>query len=392
VNINADVVVVGAGMVGACAALALARKGFSVAVIERQVLGSAPFPMSDAIDLRVSAISPVSQQLLGELGVWQEIRRERSCDYEKMFIWHENGNSIVQFASEMVGIPHLGTIVENQLIQSVILQQLRLLNNVSLLDGQQLIAVSKSDETVKITTSDQQQVEAQLLIAADGRESAVRDLLHLPAVSGSYQQKAIVANVSTEKPHEHTAWQRFLSTGPLAFLPLCNGQSSIVWSADDERARSLMQLTDDEFCQALAEAFEFRLGAVTECSQRAAFNLSWHSAQQWLKDRVLLIGDAAHGVHPLAGQGVNLGFADVALLSSLIEIGHPVYNKRLLRRFERQRKAEAVTAMHLFSMLKQLYGQQNSLVCLARDIGMSVVETNTLIKRIIMNSAIQNMA
>jgi len=153
-----------------------------------------------------------------------------------------------------------------------------------------------------------------------------------------------------------------------------------------------MQLEDQEFRQELSKAFEYRLGAVTETSQRAAFPLSWHSADRWLKERVLLVGDAAHGVHPLAGQGVNLGFADVALLVQMMPTGDPVYQHKKLRQFERQRKAEAVTAMHLFSALKLLYGQQNTLLCKARDMGMSLVESNTLIKRLVMSSAMQNMS
>ncbi len=387
-----DVAVVGAGMVGAAAALALARKGFSVALIERQAVADAAQTLPDEFDLRVSAISPASQQLLDELGVWAEIRQQRSCAYHNMVVWHERGDTVMHFASEQVGRTHLGSIVENRLIQLALQKQLRLLANVAVFDLQHLLDITRSQDSVSLSTSAELNIEAQLLIAADGRASAVRELCHLPAVSGSYRQSAIVANVSTEKPHGNTAWQRFLSSGPLAFLPLSNGQSSIVWSADTARAEELMQLPDEDFMLELAQAFEHRLGAVTAISKRAVFPLSWHSAEHWLKERVLLIGDAAHGVHPLAGQGVNLGFGDVALLAQKIPTGGSVYQYNKLRQLERQRKAEAVTAMHLFTALKQLYGSQNGLVCKARDIGMSMVESNTLIKRLVIGSAMHNMS
>jgi len=164
-----------------------------------------------------------------------------------------------------------------------------------------------------------------------------------------------------------------------------------VWSADSARAEELMQLDDDDFITQLSEAFEFRLGNITATSVRAGFPLSWHTADKWLDGRVLLIGDAAHGVHPLAGQGVNLGFGDVSALSLLLLPGQTVYQRRLLRGFERQRKAETVTATHLFSVLKLFYGQQSPVLCQIRDAGMSVVDKNLMIKRLVLQGAAHNM-
>lgn len=386
-----DIVVVGAGMVGSSAALALARKGLSVALIERQALTEKDWAQSDEFDLRVSAISPSSQQLLAQLGIWSEIPQQRLCDYHNMCVWHENGSAEMNFCCEQVGATHLGSIVENRLILAALQKQLKLLNNVNLFAGQAIDSIQQTDQQVMVTAGDLK-LTGQLLIAADGRGSSVRKLTRLPATGGSYQQTAIVANVTTEHPHEHTAWQRFLVTGPLAFLPLSNGQSSIVWSADTARAEALLQLSDEEFVEQLSKAIEYRLGVITAISARAGFPLGWHMAERWLEGRVLLIGDAAHGVHPLAGQGVNLGFADVALLARSLSAEQSIYNPKVLRRFERQRKAETSTAMHLFSALKLFYGQQNRLVSKARDMGMSVVEKNLLIKRLVMRSAMQNMA
>lgn len=384
-------------MVGASAALALAQQGFSVAVIERQrhadVSGADASRQDNAdFDLRVSAISPASQQLLSRLGVWAEVTKQRHCDYHKMCVWHEHGDVSMNFSCEQTGSSHLGTIVENALVQSVMLAQLNRLNNVSLFEGEIVESLQQSDAAVSVLTKGGQSLQGRLLIAADGRQSTVRTLTQVSAIGGEYQQTAIVANVTTQLAHENTAWQRFLSTGPLAFLPLSNGQSSIVWSVDSARAEELLRLSDAEFMQQLSEALQFRLGAVTGTSQRAGFPLAWHLTERWLHKRVLFIGDAAHGVHPLAGQGVNLGFEDVALLSTLIQQGEGIYSYKLLRRFERQRKAETATAMHLFSALKLFYAQTHPLLCQCRDLGMSIIEKNLPLKRQVIRSATRNMA
>ena len=386
-----DVAVVGAGMVGASAALAMARKGLSVALLEGQVLDAPLWRADEEIDLRVSAISPASQHLLTRLGVWPDIRNRRICDYHQMRVWHENGDTEMHFSCQQLGAPVLGSIVENSLIQSAILEHLKLLDNVSIFDGQKLESLQQDSECVELITSSGQKVQGRLLLAADGRGSAVRKILNLPAHSGDYQQTAIVANIQTEKPHQNTAWQRFLETGPVALLPLSSGQCSIVWSADTERGTQLLGMDDPEFMRALGEATEFRLGQITAISARAGFPLNWHISSQWLQGRTLLIGDAAHGVHPLAGQGVNLGFADVSLLIDWIEGEAAVSDYRLLRRFERRRKAQSATALHLFTGLKQLYGMTNPLLCFARDLGMWAVENNVSLKRQAVATALRNM-
>ena len=386
-----DAMVLGAGMVGAATALMLARNGLQVALIERESVDALKAPDLERADLRVSAISPDSQQLLGALGVWDEIHRH-ACDYHAMEVWHENGVARMHFAAEQIAASHLGSIVENRLIQAALLQHLSYLPNAQIFQQQQIDDLQQDDSAVRVSTSAGQTLSARLLIAADGRASSVRQRLHMTVTAGDYRQTAIVANVATEQAHRHTAYQRFLSTGPLAFLPLANGQSSIVWSADTARAAELMQLDDEAFSAELSAAFEYRLGAVTGCSERAAFPLNWHTADQWLNGRVLLIGDAAHGVHPLAGQGVNLGFGDVALLRALIsDAGAAFDQRRLLRRFERQRKAETTAATHLFSALKQIYGQSSPLLATLRDAGMALVENNLLIKRNVLQSAVRNM-
>jgi ubiquinone biosynthesis UbiH/UbiF/VisC/COQ6 family hydroxylase len=387
-----DVLIVGAGMVGATAALAFARKGYQVALMERELLDDFDITGSDDIDLRVSAISPASQQLLSELGVWPEVQRLRSCDYHEMHVWHEHGDAQMHFSAQQIAASHLGTIVENRSLVAVLIQHLRYLKNVDLFHSCMVSQIEQSDDRVAVVTSEGKTIQAGLLLAADGRQSGVRSILEVSVVSGDYHQSAIVANVKTGLPHQNTAWQRFLATGPLAFLPLWNGQCSIVWSADTQYAESLMALPDDKFNRSLEAAFESRLGSIEGCSQRAIFPLNWHQANQWLSGRVLLIGDAAHGVHPLAGQGVNLGFSDVAVLIALFSNGEDLYQPKRLRRFERQRKAETVLATHLFTTLKHIYAQQNDCVCQVRDMGMKIVDGMPLIRFKVIQNAINSMS
>lgn len=388
-----DVIVAGAGMVGACAALSFARKGFRVALLEPSpAIRKADAP--DAIyDLRLSAISPTSQKVLSDLGVWSAIDQNRVCDYEKMFVWHANGNAAVDFDCAQLASQSLGAIVENNQILAALHNACQAQQSINWFLSDKITTLNEnSDTTVSVSLESGVALSADLLIAADGRGSNTRALTDIEVMSGSYDQIAIVANVTTELPHQLTAWQKFLSTGPLAFLPLANGDSSIVWSCDTEMGQAMMSLDDDAFCTALGEAFDGRLGKVTSIGKRQSFPLGWHSCDQWLSQRVLLIGDAAHGVHPLAGQGVNLGFSDVALLMQLIGDLESPWHKKKLRQFERQRKSETALATHIFTGLKLFYGSDNPLKNRVRDFGMQLVQSNSGIKRQLMRQAIRNMA
>ena len=386
-----DIAVAGAGMVGAGAALALARNGFRVALIET-VPPAADADDDRAYDLRVSAISPRSRAILEGLGVWQLLERERVCYYEQMYIWHQHGHASVAFDAVDLARDNLGAIVENRVLQ-------RSIHNACERDPK--IEWFMPDRVVELLENGAQEVElrlgggrclrAGLLIAADGRNSPTRDLARIASQAGRYRQTAIVANVDTELPHRHTAWQRFLNTGPLAFLPLANGQSSIVWSCDDDFAERILAAGDDEFCAALGEAFEFKLGKITGCSARASFPLGWHRCERWVNNRVLLIGDAAHSVHPLAGQGVNLGFSDVEVLASLIGDGSQLSGQKQLRRYERQRNSETWVATTSFSGLKWIYGLEQIPLTAIRDLGMRIVDETPWVKRAMMQKAMQNL-
>jgi len=388
-----DVIVAGAGMVGACAALSLAGSGFRVALIEPARIKYGSATGKDHYDKRVSAISPESRRFLTRLGVWAELDATRVCDYDQMFIWHENGDASIRFDCVELARDNLGSIIENQNILRALLSACEAQSAIEWFTPDAIESVTENSEIrLALKLRSGVDLEGDLLLAADGRSSNTRALVGLDTIGGSYDQVAIVANVKTELPHQHTAWQRFLSTGPLAMLPLANDESSIVWSSDTEFAGQLLAMDDDGFCDALGQAFEHKLGAVKSIGKRLSFPLGWHSCEQWLQGRALLIGDAAHGVHPLAGQGVNLGFSDVDLLSRLIGGLEKPWRRAKLRQFERQRKSETAMATHLFSGLKWLYGSDKVALNRLRDLGMQLVQDNAWCRRQLMQQAIRNMA
>ena len=387
-----DVIVSGAGMVGSCAAIALGVRGMRVALVEPVAASPGTDNTAREYDLRVSAISPGSRAILQQIGIWDQLDAARICYYEQMHIWHQHGEASVSFDAVDLARDNLGAIVENRLVQQTLHRACDASPNIEWFMPDRIEALLENQaEGVELRLESGRCISAALLIAADGRSSPTRELAGIEVQSGSYRQAAIVANVDTALPHRHTAWQRFLSTGPLAFLPLANGQSSIVWSCDDAFAEEIIALEDEAFCAALAEAFEFKLGEITACSERRSFPLGWHNCERWLQGRVLLIGDAAHGVHPLAGQGVNLGFSDVELCTQLISGHHGAIPQTQLRRYERQRKSETWVASTGFSALKWVYGLDQPWMTHPRDLGMRVLDNIPLLKRVLVGKAVHNL-
>lgn len=385
-----DIIVVGAGMVGASAALALAQQGHKIAIIEHGQ--EHIFNTNQDYDLRVSAISPSSEKLLASLGIWPLIQSHRACPYHKMTVWDEKSEGILNFDTANQAQAHLGHIIENRLITYSLHQQLKHNDLITTFWGNSVLQTEEIENTVNVSLKSNNTLSAKILIVADGKFSSTRQLLNIETVSKSYEQKAIVANVNTVFSHQNTAWQRFLSTGPLAFLPLDNSQSSIVWSCSNELADNLMTLNDDEFCHQLDQAFESKLGGVTQTSRRACFPLSWQYAEQTVKGRSILIGDAAHSIHPLAGQGVNLGFSDVQLLSSVLTKNTLEKPNKVLRKYERQRKHDSTIALHGMTAINNLFTSKNELLTQTRGAGMNLINKQTMLKRLIIQSAADNIS
>ena len=346
-----DVLVIGGGPVGACAAALLAQDGtaspLKVAVLEPN---RPKMPAQDAaIDPRVVAISRSSERILQAAGAWGGVRR--LSPYERMRIWHESvpplsPGSLVFDAAD-VGEPNLGYIVESRVLQAALLESFVAAGG--RVEPAQFVGLQIGAETVNVETSGGS-LSARLVIGADGAQSAVRQAVGLTVDSSDYRQTAIVATVATERSHEKTAWQRFMRNGTLAFLPLADGTSSIVWSADNELAKVLLEVSSVDFARELDRASDRALGGTRLVSAgaddraRASFPLRRLAAHHFAAQRVALIGDAAHVVHPLAGQGVNLGLLDAAVLAELLLEARGEREDpgalRVLRHYERWRKSE----------------------------------------------------
>ncbi len=350
-----DIVVVGGGPVGATAALALQTSGFSVALIERN---KPPVAYDKAsYDARVYAIAPQSMQLLQGLDVWPKLAATRVSPYQQMRVWVEQVDSALCFSAADAGRSELGWIVEHGLIMDALWNAL---DSVAVHAPTVIERVEFGDDpSPALMLDDGLRLQARLLVAADGANSKLRQDAGIDTLGWDYSQRAIVCHVRTERAHQGTAWQRFLRSGPLAFLPLADGRCSIVWSADETLAGELLALDDAAFRLRLAEALGGALGAVVESTARITLPLRLLHAQEYVRPGLALIGDAAHTVHPLAGQGVNLGFADITALVSVLTAaraaGRDWSGIRTLQRYARERKSANLDMLGVTDGLYRLF-------------------------------------
>ncbi|MGH8456961.1 MAG: UbiH/UbiF/VisC/COQ6 family ubiquinone biosynthesis hydroxylase [Stenotrophobium sp.] len=352
-EIKHDVVVVGGGIPGATLALALRRAGLDAALVESGA-GPAAYDARD-YDLRVYAISAASAALLESVGAWQGIAETRISPYQCMRVWDREPSHALVFDAAASGVERLGYIIENSLILDVLW---RTLGEEAVYRQARITACQLDDDAAQLELADGRVIGARLVVAADGAESQLREWAGIDCVRWDYPQRAVVCHVTTEKPHRGTAFQRFLPEGPLAFLPLADGRSSIVWSS--RTADELLALDESGFRERLAAAVQFELGAVLDCTRRVAYPLRLLHAREYVRPRLALIGDAAHVVHPLAGQGVNLGLADGAVLAreiiaALVE-GRDPGSLRLLRRYERARMADNLDMLAVTDGLNRAFG------------------------------------
>ena len=370
-----DIAIVGAGLVGATLAVALGRAGFRTALIDRAEPAELPVGSTDE---RTVALSVASERLLKKLDLWPAVAARGLGSYEKMQVWDAAGYGSVTFAAAELGLPALGHIVENLSVQRAAWQAVRLLPNTELICPAvvEKFSVNANDATLQLEGGIA--LSAHLVISAEGGNSLLRDQLEIGVYRRDYEQRGIVANVKTEKGHQNTAWQRFLPTGPLAFLPLASGQSSIVWSLDNAAADKMMSLDDEAFSSQLTEALDGKLGRCELASRRLQFPLKALLAEQYVAERFALVGDSAHAVHPLAGQGANLGLLDVASLVDVLVTARQQQRDigalPVLRRYQRWRKGENATMLLALDGLKHLFGAPQPAWSRLRSVGMNMVD------------------
>lgn len=394
---QADLIIVGAGMVGSTLALALAETGLSITLIDGGSLDVAPFSPDAPFEPRVSALSIASQRILDDLGAWSGIAARRISPYTHMQVWDGLGTGEVSFSARSVQTEVLGHIVENQWVQDALLERLAECPKVERIANAQLIALSRAHDQWTLSLSDGRQLQSPLLIGADGARSSVRELAECETREWDYLHHAIVTSVRCEQPHQHTAWQRFTEDGPLAFLPLSRVDDtehwcSIVWSCPPAVAQRLMALDDALFATELESAFERRLGAVLEVDPRLCLPLRQRHAKRYVKPGLALIGDAAHSIHPLAGQGVNLGFLDAAALAEVLlkaqAEGKALGSLAVLGRFERRRMPQNLAMMAAMEGLERLFQSDSLVVRLLRNTGLKHVQALPLAKTLFVRQAL----
>lgn len=392
---RADLVIVGAGMVGSALALALHRSGLDVLLIDGGPLSVTPYEASMPFEPRVSALSVASQRILQRLGAWEGIERRRSCPYTDMQVWDGSGTGQIHFSAASVHADVLGHIVENRVVQDALLERL-LDSDVSLVPGARLEQLRHSGDDWLLTLAGGRQVRTPLVVAADGARSAVRLLAGCETREWDYLHEAIVTSVRCSQPHQATAWQRFTDDGPLAFLPLSReaseGWCSIVWSTTPEQARAAMALDDAGFCRALERAFEGRLGQVLHAEARLCVPLRQRHAKRYVDNGLVLIGDAAHTIHPLAGQGVNLGLLDAAVLAEELQRaqarGERLADERVLSRYERRRMPHNLALMAAMEGFERLFQADPLPLRWLRNTGLKWVDRRPAAKALFVRQAL----
>ena len=398
-----DIVIVGAGIIGAVQALLLAKRlpQIRIAIIDQARQTSFP----EKLNLRATALGQQAKTILEECGVWQQLPNECICVYNKMVVVDEQSQGELTFDSAELDALALGHIVDHFALQALLqkamadhsciieyyectISDVFFPEKTSITSATPTESINKaSDQLVKVVLSDGMQLCSQLLVAADGVNSQVRKIAKIDVRSATYDQSGIVAVIGTEREHQNTAWQRFLETGPLAFLPLNNGDSSIVWSVNNADVNELSIADENTFCQRLQAATQGRFGQLTLKSSRHVFPLGSQRALQYYNNKVVLIGDAAHGIHPLAGQGANLGFADVALLAEQLAEFPEHLSHSALRRYERQRKANNYAVDTAMTLIQKGFAKSTTCVSLLRGLGMNMLNQNKSLQRLLFGLA-----
>lgn len=374
-----DCAVVGGGMIGATTALALADLGLTVVLIDKYQ--PKPFSAEQDFDLRVSAISLSSQKLLEQLGAWQQLSTWRLCPYKRLGVW-EHESSYTEFNSDDIQQPQLGHIVENRLLQLSLWQQISTKSNITLLCPEQVVSLEQTSKNVILNLS-AQTVCAKLLVAADGANSQIRKMANIGKTGWDYSQSAMLIHVETELAEQDITWQQFFETGPVAMLPLPGKNASLVWYHQKDEIQRLSALTNQQLTEHIHYAFPQRLGKV-KVINKAAFGLTRRHANHYVNKQIVLVGDAAHTINPLAGQGVNLGFKDVkalqlALATAMGE-GNSWYSAQTLAAYEKSRRADNLLMMSAMDALHKTFSHPSPIIKAVRNIGLYAASKATKLR------------
>ena len=396
-----DLIIAGGGIVGATLACLLDGLDLRIALVERRLPdeGGLPFQAEGLrFDPRVSAVNEASRRVLGGLGVWDEVAAVRCCDFREMRVWDAEGTGSIHFSADSLGAENLGSIVENSIVLARLYARLRGQGNLQLVAPFTTSGLEIGEGGATLTGDSSGRLRARVLVGADGGSSAIRELAGIASRERDYGQAALVTTVRTSQSHEHTAWQRFPDSGPLAFLPLTfSGDSefrhnSIVWSTTADAAEELLALPDGGFRTRLAAAIEHCLGEVEWCDRRFRFPLRGRHAESYVRGNIVLVGDAAHTIHPLAGQGVNLGIQDAAVLAEELRAGltagRKINDPVPLGRYARRRKGDNLATMWTMEGLHRLFGPQPLPLRWLRNTGLKLVDRATPLKNRLARHAI----
>ncbi|TPQ24637.1 FAD-dependent monooxygenase [Methylomonas sp. HW2-6] len=382
-----DVVIVGGGMVGAALACSLGGSRLKVAVLEAQT--PQPFSADQPHDLRVSALSIASKNILETVGAWDGVTSRRFCPFRRMRVWENSGDTL--FDSTDISYPELGYIVENRVTQLALLDRLRDFDNVELLMPQAIKAIHYDGAQSRVVLENGRELQAKLLVAADGGHSRVRQAVGLGVTSWDYNQHALVIYIETAYPQQDITWQRFVSSGPQAFLPLTGNYGSIVWYQSPDEVRRLQALPFERLQAELVAAFPDCLGEVKQVLGVASFPLRRQHAQAYVKQGVALVGDAAHMINPLAGQGVNIGLLDAAALAEVVVDAHGrgknFADVSVLRRYEAMRRNENLKMMTVMDVFYRSFSNDILPVKFLRNLGLGLAQRITPARNKVMKAA-----
>jgi len=401
-----DVLIVGAGMVGLTLALALRKQGqLNIAIADTNEATE----LGEQAEVRVSAINAASEQIFINLDVWPLIQAQRLQPYQHMHVWDKAGYGKLEFdvnditsdttnntaSKTQSSEKHLGHIIENKVIRNALWKKAKADNGITFFTTEAISSLGIGESEAFASFNSGMPITAKLVVGADGANSWVRKQMSMPIAFRDYDHHALVATVKCKQGHQNTAWQVFLDTGPLALLPLSNKQfekdlCSIVWSTSPEDAKRLTALNEDDFAKELTAATDGKLGQISLQSERFTYPLTMRLAHDFVKEKVILIGDAAHTIHPLAGQGVNLGLLDAAALAQTLSdnINDANDNGKALKAFARWRKSEATEMVVAMEAIKQVFTPQHQAPKLLRGIGMTLLNNFAPAKKLLIQQAL----